>query len=145
MLLILSSLVCNLLQKRHLHINIGFEVTGWMLCVIPHIFRYVEYHSYSDHSKQVNNVIETLFCGLSEDKMAITRDIFGTEYIYFDKNSGSFDGDEFICKSEDIRDGNNHFWHKSIHFLAPRLLVLLHLESHKMFLLLVQQSVLGVI
>ena len=33
---------------------------------------------------------------------------------------------------------------KNIHFLATRLLVLLHVESHQRFLVLVQQSVLGV-
>ena len=33
---------------------------------------------------------------------------------------------------------------KNIHFLAPRFLVLLRVDSHQMFLVLVQQSVLGV-
>ena len=33
---------------------------------------------------------------------------------------------------------------KNIHFLVPRLLVLLHVESHQRLLMLVQQSVLGV-
>ena len=34
---------------------------------------------------------------------------------------------------------------KNIHFLAPRLLVLSRVDSHQSFLVLVQQSVLGVI
>ena len=33
----LSSTVCNLWQKRQLHINTYFAVTGWILCVIPHV------------------------------------------------------------------------------------------------------------
>ena len=33
---------------------------------------------------------------------------------------------------------------KNIHFLAPRFLVLLHVDSHQRFLVLVHQSVLGV-
>ena len=37
MLEILSSSVCKVWQKRQLHINTDFSVTGWVLCVIPHI------------------------------------------------------------------------------------------------------------
>ena len=33
----LSSTMCNLWQKRKLQINTDFAVTGWMICVIPHI------------------------------------------------------------------------------------------------------------
>ena len=43
--------------------------------------------------------------------------------------NGSFDGDEFIWKSKDIRDGNSHFWYqnyslfctKAIGFVACRV------------------------
>ena len=37
MLVSASSLVCKLWKKRQIHINTDFSVTGWMLCVIPHI------------------------------------------------------------------------------------------------------------
>ena len=57
----LSYSVCKLWQKRQLHINTDFEVTGWMLCVIPHIHRDEKYHSDINHRQQVNNVINTLF------------------------------------------------------------------------------------
>ena len=57
--LILS--VCKLWQKRKLHINTDFELTGWRLCVIPHIRKYTKYNSDSDHRKQVNNVIKKHF------------------------------------------------------------------------------------
>ena len=106
----LSSLVCILWHKRQLHINTYFSVTGWMLCVIPHILKYAKYHSCSYHKKQVNNVIKTLFHGLSEDEMDVTPDIFCTEYTELDKNNGSFDGYEFIWKCKDMRDSNSHFW-----------------------------------
>ena len=57
----LSFLVCSLCEKRKLHINTDFSVTGWMLCVISHIHKDVKYHSDSDHMKKVNNVIKTFF------------------------------------------------------------------------------------
>ena len=76
--------------------------------------------------------------------MAVTLDLLWTEYTEFDNKIGSFDSDAFMWKIKDIRDGNSNFWHQKIHFLVPRLLVLLHVESHQRFLVLVQQSVLGV-
>ena len=76
MLEILIYSVCSLCQKRRLHIRTYFAVTGWVLCVIPHILKYAKDHLDSDHGKQVNSVIKTLFCGLSEDEMAVTQDIF---------------------------------------------------------------------
>ena len=106
MLEILSSLVFSLWQKIKLHINNDFAVTGWMLCVIPKIFKDKKYHSYSDHRKQVKKVIKTLFHELFENEMDVTQDIFWTGYTDLDNNNGSFDGDEFIWKSKDIRYGN---------------------------------------
>ena len=69
-------------------------------------------HSDSDHRKQVSNFIKTLCFGASEEEMDVTQDIFWTEYTDFDNNIGSFDADEFILKSKDIRDGNSHLWHQ---------------------------------
>ena len=63
----LSSTVCNLWQKRQVHINTDFSVTGCMLCVIPHICKDAKDHSDRNHSKQVNNVIKILFSGSSEE------------------------------------------------------------------------------
>ena len=57
----LSFLVCKLWQKRQLHVNTYFAVTGRMLCVIPHILKDTKDHLYSDHRKQVNNVIKNKF------------------------------------------------------------------------------------
>ena len=56
----LSSTVCNLWQKKQLHINTDFSVTGWMLCVIPHICKDTKDHLYRNHRKQVNNLLITL-------------------------------------------------------------------------------------
>ena len=72
MLEILSSSVCKLLQKREIHINANFAVTGWMICVITHICKDTKYNFDGDHKKQVNNAIKTLFHGSYEDKMAVT-------------------------------------------------------------------------
>ena len=61
--------------------------------------------------------------------MDVNQDIFCTEYTDFDNKYGSFDGDEFIWKIKDIRDGNSHLWNqkyslpctKVIGFVACRL------------------------
>ena len=68
MLEILIPSVCSLWQKSQLRTNTDFAVTGWMLCVITHIGKYAKYHSDINHGKQANNVIKTLFCGLSLEK-----------------------------------------------------------------------------
>ena len=83
-----------------------------MLCVILHICKDTKYHSYSDQRKQVNNEIKTLFHGLSLEEMAVTQDIFWTESTDFDNKNDSFDGDEFIWKSKNFRDGNFHLWNQ---------------------------------
>ena len=89
----LISLLCSLCKKRQLHINNDFSVTGWMLYVIPHIHKGARYHSESDHKKNINNLIKILFHGLYVYKMAVTQDLFWSEYTEFDKKNGSFDGD----------------------------------------------------
>ena len=70
-----------------------------MLCVIPYIHKYLKDHSDRNHRKQVNNVIKKN-SGASEEEMAVTQDIFWTEYTDFDNKIGSFYADEFIWKSE---------------------------------------------
>ena len=47
----LSTTVCNLWQKRQLHINTDFAVTGWMLFIIPHIHIDAKDHSDRNHGK----------------------------------------------------------------------------------------------
>ena len=122
MLVRLSSSVCNIWQKIQIHINTHFSVTGCILCVIPHISNDSKYHSYSDHRKQVKIFIKTLFHGFTEDEMAVTQDIFWTEYTDFDNNNGSFAGDEFIWNLKDIRYGNSHLWHQKYSLPCTRVL-----------------------
>ena len=93
-----------------------------MLCVIPNIHKDEKGHSDSDHKKQVNNVIKTLFHGAYEDEMSVTQDMFWTEYTEFDKNIGSFDTDEFIWKRKDIKDGNSHLWHQKYSLPCTKVL-----------------------
>ena len=103
----LSSSLFKIWHKRQIHINTDFTVTGWMLCCFPQIHKDAKDNSDSDNRKQVSNIIKTLFYGLSEDKMAVTQDIFWNEYNEFNNKIGSFDLDEFIWKSKDIIDGNS--------------------------------------
>ena len=99
--------MCNLWQKRQLHINTDFAVTGLMLYVIPHIRKDAKYNSDRNHRKHVNNVIKTLFSGSSEEETNVNLDMFWTAYTDFDNKVGSYDADEFIWKSKDIIDGNS--------------------------------------
>ena len=89
-----------------------FSLTGWMLCVIPHICKDSKDNSYCDQRKQFNNVIKKLLYGAFEEEMSVTLDIFFTDNTDFDNKIGSYDADEFIWKSKDIKDGNSHLWHQ---------------------------------
>ena len=91
--------------------------------VISHIRKDAKDHSNSDHRKQVNNVIKTLFFGESEGEMSVTQDIFCTECTDFDNKIGSFDTDEFIWKIKDIKGGNSHLWHKKYSLPCTKVLV----------------------
>ena len=53
--------ISNLWNKREEHINTDYAVTGWMLCVIPHIREDVFKNAQNKHHIQVNTVIKTLF------------------------------------------------------------------------------------
>ena len=79
-------------------------------------------HLNSDHRKQVNNVIKKIFSGASEEYMYVTQDIFWTEYTDFDNKVGSYDADEFIWKSQDIKDGNSHLWHQKYSLLCTKVI-----------------------
>ena len=54
--------------------------------------------------------------------MAVTEDIFWTEYTDFDNKNGSFDGDEFIWKIKDIIDGNTHLWNQKYSLTCTKVL-----------------------
>ena len=59
--------ISSLWNKREEHINTYYAVTGWMLCVIPHIREDVFKNAQNKHPIQVNNVIKTLFAGSTEN------------------------------------------------------------------------------
>ena len=54
--------------------------------------------------------------------MAVTQDIFWTEYTGFDNNNGSFDADDFVWKIKDIRDGNIILWHQKYSLPCTKVL-----------------------
>ena len=82
-----------------------------MICVIPHICKDVLENSDGNNMKQVNNVIKTLFHGLSDDEMSYNIDTWWIGYTDFNNNNGHFDGGDFICKSKYIQVGTSHLWH----------------------------------
>ena len=54
--------------------------------------------------------------------MDFYQDLFWTKYTDFDNNIGSFDGDEFIWKTKDIRYCNSHLWHQKYSINFTRVL-----------------------
>ena len=56
-------------NERENHINTDYAVTGWMLCVIPHIGEDFFENAHNKHHIQVNNVIKTLFAGSTEKEL----------------------------------------------------------------------------
>ena len=106
------------------HINADYAVTGWMLCVIPHIRKDVFKSSNINHMIQVNTVIKNLFAGQSEKQLNETLDTFWIEYIKSNHNNDPFDSDEFIWIIKDISDGNSHLWHQKESLPYTKVLVL---------------------
>ena len=107
-----SDILESLRHIIQLHISTNFSVTGWMLCVNTHILKDAKYNSGSDNKKQDNNITLKTNYGLSEDKMDFTQYLFWSEYTLFGNKNGLIDGDGFIWKSKEIRDGNSHLWYQ---------------------------------
>ena len=55
--------------------------------------------------------------------MAVTQGISWNEYTDFDNKNGSFDGDAFMWKSKDTRDGNIHLWNQKYSLPCTKVLV----------------------
>ena len=81
-----------------------------MLCVIPHIRKYIFKNAQNKHNIQVNNVIRNLFAGSTEKELHGTLDKFWSEYTLFNHKNDPFDRNEFIWNSKYITDGNSHLW-----------------------------------
>ena len=122
----LSSSVCKLCKKIQLHINTDFVVTGWMLCVITHIRKDEKYHSDSDHRKQVNNVIKKFVSGASEEEMAVTQTYFGLSALTLIKRLVHLMLIKLYGKAKTSKMVTVICGIKTIHFLSPIFLVLLH-------------------
>ena len=65
--------ISNLWHKREEHINTDYAVTGWVLCVIPHIRDDVFKNSQNKHHIQVSNVIKNLFAGSTEKELHVLK------------------------------------------------------------------------
>ena len=116
-----------------------------MICVIPDMSKDAKDHSDRNNRKQVNNVIKTLFSGSSEEEMnVLLLTCFGMSKLYSIARLGHMMLMNLYGKAKTIVMATSICGIKNIHFLSPRLLVLLHVESHQRFLVLVQQIVLGV-
>ena len=66
-------------------------MTGWMLCVIPHIWEYVFKNAQNKHHIQVNNVIKTVFSGSTKKELHGALDTFWSEYTSLNHNNDPFD------------------------------------------------------
>ena len=53
--------ISSLWNKREEHTNTDYAVTGWILCLIPHIREDIFKNPQIKHHIQVNNVIKTYF------------------------------------------------------------------------------------
>ena len=69
----------------------------------PHICDDVIENYDGNHRNRVKNFINSLFCGLPDEKLHVTIDIFWNEYTDFSKNNGPFDGKKIIYGDKDIR------------------------------------------
>ena len=47
--------ISSLWNKREEHVNTDYSMTGWMLCVIPHIREYVFKNSQNKHWRRANS------------------------------------------------------------------------------------------
>ena len=54
--------------------------------------------------------------------MAVTQEIFWTDYTEFYNKIGSFYVDEFIRKNNYINDGNTHLWHQTYSLPCTKVL-----------------------
>ena len=104
--------ISNLWNKREEHINTDYAVTGWILCVIPHIREDLFINVQNKHHIQENNVIKTLFAGSTENELHGALDTFWSEYNLFNHKNDPFESNDFIWNSKDITDGNSHMWHQ---------------------------------
>ena len=71
--------------KKEVHIKPDYAVTGWMLCVIPHVHNDIIDNYDGNNRNQVNNFIKTLFYWSSDDGLHGTIDLFWGKYTVFNQ------------------------------------------------------------
>ena len=97
-------------------------MTGWMLCVIPHIGLYLFKNAQNNYHIQVNNVIKSLFSWSTEKELHETLDTFWSKYTNFNHKNDHFDSNESIWNSKYIRDGNIHILHHKYSLPSTKVL-----------------------
>ena len=65
----MTSVIINFRDKREVHINTNYSITGWMLCVIPHICKDVTDNSHRNNRNQARCLYKTMFVTYQKTKM----------------------------------------------------------------------------
>ena len=140
MLVSLSYLVCNLWQKRKIHINTYFAATGLMLCVITHILKYKNIIQIVIIQNRSTMLSKNYFMYCLKTKQLLLKTYFGLSTLTLITRTVPLMVMNLYEKVKTSQTVTVICGIKNIHLLAPRLLVLLNVESHQRFLVLVQQS-----
>ena len=79
------------MNERKKVINADYSVTGWMLCVIPHIREDIFKNAQYNHHIQVNTVIKNWFAGSTEKELHETLNMFWSKYTILNHKNDHFD------------------------------------------------------
>ena len=71
---------------------------------------------------QMNNVIKNLFGGSSKKELHETLITFWSEYKKLNNYNDTFDSNELIWSSKDIRNVNSHLWNQKYYLLSTKVL-----------------------
>ena len=126
MLKSLRSLVFNLWQKRQIHINTDFSVTGWMLCVIPHISRMQNIIQIVIIGNKSTMLSKHYFIYYMKTKWLLLKTYFVLSTLTLIKIMVHLMGMNLYEKAKTSEMVTVICIITNIHFLAPRLLVLLN-------------------
>ena len=116
----LGTLILLSWNKRRLKLASDFAIAAWMLCPIDEIMNHVKENRCGEHNLAMDRVIKVMFYDLDPALLAVTVDIFWTEFEAFHGRRGTghpaFDRD-YIWNSQHLREGSSHLWHKqySVH------------------------------
>ena len=114
--------ISNLWNKREKHIKTDYAVTGWMLCLIPHIREYLFKILQNNHHIQVNTVIKRLLSGSTKKELHETINTFWSKYKNCNHNNDPFLNNEFLWNSKYISDSNSRIWHQKYSLSSTKFL-----------------------